>query len=112
MKDFVVCFFFIKEEQSDLALVNDEQAVVGQKFLSPDIEVSVSKRTDINDVCLTDFRKKIADDFVKTIMADFNAVGVANSLGPDSFIAVFGDFKWRQGFFDQAGGRSFVDRHA
>src|SRR5262245_1303337 len=101
-----------KTRNASLSFINNEHAEIGEELLSADIEMGIGERTDIDDVRLANFCQKVAENFVKTIMANFDAVGMADGLGSNSFVAVFGYFERWQRLFDKTRGWGFMHGHA
>ena len=62
--------------------------------------MGVGDGIEADEVGFTDFAEEIADDLVEAIVADFDAVGVANGFGPDLFVSVFRGFEWDERLFD------------
>src|SRR6266478_4542094 len=83
-------------------LIHDEHAVFGHDFLGAYVQVRVADGIDADDVGLADLGQEITDHFVEAIVADFDAIGVANRLDADNFIGVFGHLERHQGLLDQA----------
>lgn len=82
-------------------LEDDDEAVVGQLFLAAEFEVAVVDGVDADDVGLADFGDEFGDDFIKAVVADFDAVDVADGLDAEFAIAFLGgDFEGDGGLGD------------
>src|SRR5438094_1407665 len=82
------------------AFIDDEHSEISQKLLAANINMGIGDRIEADDVGFTDFPEEIADDLVKAIVADFDAISVANGFGADLFVRVFRDFERGERLFD------------
>src|SRR5438552_3344010 len=75
--------------------------------------MGVGDWVDTDNIVFPYLAKEVADNFVKTIVADFDAVSMANGFGANFLVDVLGGhFQRGQGFLDQTFGWSLVDGHA
>src|SRR6185437_15538103 len=75
---------------SRLAFKNHHDRVIGQNFLRANVDMGVGQGRDADDVLFAGFLEEIGDELVKFIMADFDAVRVADGFHPHFLVAGLG----------------------
>src|SRR5436190_22690193 len=67
---------------------NDHYPVVGDHLASAEVEMFVVKNGDVHDVRFADLVQHVGNDFIEPILADLDAITVANAFDLKRFRAI------------------------